>query len=128
MLIMRINKKFFSVNFSINLRNVLEVNEVAETVSIETTLRMFWYDERLSLKNGILPDQVEPGGREYITLHPSVTNQIWIPDIFVDQAVSLRKPWIHTPPTSLRVYRDGLIRYSTRLNIIILIILYPYYH
>ena len=56
------------VNFSINLRNVLEVNitysplhqlhflthsltsltqlevnEVAETVSVETTLRMFWY-------------------------------------------------------------------------------------
>ena len=45
------------VNFSINLRNVLEViltslphpsdsnlkvNEVAETVSVETTLRMFW--------------------------------------------------------------------------------------
>ena len=49
------------MNFSINLRNVLEVifthlqlhlphpsdsnlkvNEVAETVSVETTLRMFW--------------------------------------------------------------------------------------
>ena len=53
-------------------------------------------------------------GRDYITLHPSMTSQLWIPDIFVDQAVQLRKPLIHTPPTSLRVYRDGLIRYSTR--------------
>ena len=102
------------MNFSINLRNVLEVNEVAETVSIETTLRMFWYDERLSLHKGILPDPVTEGGREYITLHPSITSQLWIPDIFVDQAVKLRKPLIHTPPTSLRVYKDGLIRYSTR--------------
>ena len=80
-------------------------------MSIETTLRMFWYDERLSLQRGVLP---EHKGKEYITLHPSVASQLWIPDIFVDQAVNLRKPVIHTPPTSLRVYRDGLIRYSTR--------------
>ena len=43
------------VNFSINLRNVLEVNEVAETVSVETTVRMFWYDSRVELLNGSLP-------------------------------------------------------------------------
>ena len=93
---------------------MLEVNEVAETVSIETSLRMFWYDERLSLRNGALKEVYKKSQKEYITLHPSITSQLWIPDIFVDQAVSLRKPMIHTPPTSLRVYRDGMIRYSTR--------------
>ena len=39
------------VNFSINLRNVLEVNEVAETVSVETTLRMFWFITNKVSKN-----------------------------------------------------------------------------
>ena len=24
---------------------------------------------------------------DYVTLHPSITNQLWVPDIFVDQAV-----------------------------------------
>lgn len=104
------------VNFSINLRNVLEVNEVAETVSLETTLRMFWKDERLSLKLESLPRSFDLLNKSFITLHPSVTNLIWIPDIFIDQAVSLRRPRFHTPPASLRVYRDGMIRYSSRVN------------
>ena len=104
------------VNFSINLRNVLEVNEVAETVSLETTFRMFWKDERLSLKLGSLPESFDLLNKSFITLHPSVTNFIWMPDIFIDQAVNLRRPRFHTPPASLRVYRDGTLRYSSRVN------------
>ena len=45
-----------------------------------------------------------------MTLHPSVTDMIWMPDIFIDQAVTLRRPRFLTPAASLRVYRDGLIR------------------
>lgn len=106
------------VNFSINLRNVLEVNEVAETVSVETTLRMFWFDSRIELLNSSLAPATGRKGEEddYVTLHPSITKQLWVPDIFVDQAVKLRAPTLHTKPTSLRLYRDGRIRYSTRVN------------
>ena len=57
------------VNFSINLRNVLEVNEVAETVSVETTVRMFWYDSRVELLNGSLPP---PSGGACSTWSPQV--------------------------------------------------------
>ena len=32
------------VNFTINLRNILEVNEVAQLISMETSIRMFWID------------------------------------------------------------------------------------
>lgn len=103
------------VNFSINLRNVLEVNEVAETVSVETTLRMLWFDSRIELLNSSLPAATGRIGEDddYVTLHPSITKQLWIPDIFIDQAVKLRAPTLHTKPTSLRLYRDGRIRYST---------------
>ena len=98
------------VNFSINLRNVLEVNEVSETVSLETTLRMFWRDERLSLKMESLPERFESLDKDFVTLHPSVAEMIWVPDIFIDQAVNVRRPRYLTPAASLRVYRDGTIR------------------
>ena len=98
------------VNFSINLRNVLEVNEVSETVSLETTLRMFWRDERLSLKMEALPERFESLDKDFVTLHPSVAEMIWVPDIFIDQAVNVRRPRYLTPAASLRVYRDGTIR------------------
>ena len=29
---------------------------------------------------------------DYVTLHPSITKQLWVPDIFVDQAVREEKP------------------------------------
>ena len=38
------------VEFSINLRNVLGVNEKEQLISLETSLRMFWKDPRISLK------------------------------------------------------------------------------
>ena len=42
------------VNFTINLRNILEVNEVSQLISIETSIRMFWKDYRVQpeLENG----------------------------------------------------------------------------
>ena len=105
-----------TVNFSINLRNVLEVNEVGEKVSLETTLRMYWKDERIALNFESLPESFFLQNKSFISLHPDVANMIWIPDIFIDQAVSLRKPQFQVPAASLRVYRDGTIRYSTRVN------------
>ena len=41
---------FFQVNVSLNLRNILEVDEKAQFVSLETTLRMYWRDERIKWK------------------------------------------------------------------------------
>ena len=81
-----------SVNFSINLRNVLEVNEVAETVSLETTLRMYWKDERIALLMKNMPKGFDEHKKKFLTLHPNVANMIWVPDIFIDQAVNLRRP------------------------------------
>ena len=117
------------VKFSINLRNVLEVNEVAGTVSLETTFRMYWRDERIEIRNDSLPDSHKHPNKTFIPLHPDVAKMIWVPDIFIDQAVALRKPTLHTAPTSIRMYKDGLIRYSTRSEhfLIFRIITFPFF-
>ena len=41
----------------------------------------------------------------YLPLNPSMAKELWIPDVFIDQAVELREPALHVPPVSLRVYK-----------------------
>ena len=61
------------VNFSINLRNVLGVNEKEQLISLETSLRMFWKDPRVRLRSRALERAgAEEQQRDYITLNPRV--------------------------------------------------------
>ncbi|XP_023335147.1 glutamate-gated chloride channel isoform X2 [Eurytemora carolleeae] len=99
------------VLFSINLRNVLGVDEIGERVSLETTLRMYWKDRRLKIRDEFLPSI-----NNYLHLDNRFANHIWIPDIFIDQAISLRQPKLHLTPISLRIYKNSTLRYSTRVN------------
>ena len=38
------------VGFQVNLRNVLEVNEVSQICTLETTIRLYWTDRRIKLR------------------------------------------------------------------------------
>ena len=102
------------VDFQINLRNLLEVNEVSQILTLETTIRMFWLDERVSIKPEFLKNHTNE--TEYITLNPKSADYFWIPDIFVDQAKELRIPTYFVRPASIRVYNNSKIRYATRVN------------
>ena len=96
------------VNFTINLRNILEVNEVAQLISLETSIRMYWKDWRVQAD---LKD-----GENYITMNPSAAQHFWIPDIFIDRSKNVRIPTYYVKPASLRVYGDQTLRYSSRIN------------
>ncbi len=109
------------MQFSINLRNVLGVNEKEQLLSLECSVRMFWKDTRVSLslgsgskKRGL--GNVTSNANPYITLNPSVAHHFWVPDVFVDRAKDLRVPTYLTKPASLRVYSDSTLRYSSRVN------------
>ncbi|XP_023344150.1 glycine receptor subunit alpha-4 isoform X2 [Eurytemora carolleeae] len=102
------------ITASINLRNILDVDEKAQIVSLETTLRLYWKDPRISPKAEYLESFDSMGN--YTTLNPSLASKIWMPDIFIDQAKVLRAPSYFIQPASLRVYNDSLIRYSSRIN------------
>lgn len=100
------------IDFSINVRNVLGVNEKEQLISLETSLRMYWRDPRVILDKAALIDQTT----EYVTLNPKVAKHFWIPDIFLDRAKEIRIPTFFTRPASLRVYNNSLLRYSSRFN------------
>ena len=89
---------------SLNLRNIFEVNEKAQYISLETSFRMWWRDERIT--------GVPLGGEEFVRVNGKAIDNFWIPDVFIDQAKALRSPTFHVKPTSIRVYPDGVIRYS----------------
>lgn len=102
------------IEASINLRNILDVDEKAQLVSLETTLRLFWRDTRVRPVADYLESKDSRGN--YTTLNPIYAKQFWMPDIFIDQAKALRTPTYYTQPASLRVYKDSTIRYSSRIN------------
>ena len=80
----------------------MEVDEKAQFLSLETTLRMYWRDERI---NG------NPlGGEEFVNVNGKAIDLFWVPDIFIDQAKSLRAPSFNVRPATVRVYPSGLIR------------------
>jgi hypothetical protein len=56
------------VNFSVNLRNVLGVNEKDQLISLETSLRMFWRDTRVKVNEREMAEE-----KEYITLNPKAS-------------------------------------------------------
>ena len=66
------------VGFQVNLRNVLEVNEVSQICTLETTIRLYWKDHRVQIASHL-------SNLDYVTLNPQSAHLFWIPDIFVDQ-------------------------------------------
>ena len=93
---------FFQVNVSLNLRNIFEVNEKAQYITLETSLRMYWKDDRIT--------GVPMGGNDFVTVNGKEIAQFWIPDIFIDQAKALRTPNFYVNPSTIRVYPDSTIR------------------
>ena len=86
-----------------NLRNILEVNEKSQFVSLETSLRMLWTDDRVDVGD-------DDDGVGFVSLNGDAVDRFWIPDLFIDQAKSLRSPAFRVKPASLRIHKGGLMR------------------
>ena len=68
------------VGFQVNLRNVLEVNEVSQICTLETTIRLYWKDERVRIASPLT-------NLDYVSLNPQAAHLFWIPDVFIDQVI-----------------------------------------
>ncbi len=78
------------------------MNEITQIVTMEVSVRLYWMDPRVRLKN---ESHFGDGDDEYITLNPRLARYLWVPDLFIDQAKEMREPTFHVLPASLRVYR-----------------------
>ena len=93
-----------TVNISISLRNILEIDELRQVsferlnmhcqfieifqlITLETTMRLYWQDDRLNVSH-LLPDTNDTD--DYILLHPDTTQFIWFPDIYIGKFENLQ--------------------------------------
>ena len=103
------------VKASLNLRNIISVSEINQRISLETTLRLFWKDSRIGFEpDPVSTKRVDSSGKTYVLFPPGKADSIWMPDIFLDQAVNIRRPKIFSQAASIRIHNDSSIRYSSR--------------
>ena len=102
---------FFQVNVSLNVRNIFEVNEKAQYITLETSIRMIWIDKRVS------GNPKPNSGVDFVSINGDQIHKFWVPDIFIDQAVKTRNPKVHVMPATLRVFPNGVIRSVVHISL-----------
>ncbi|XP_046400904.1 glutamate-gated chloride channel alpha-like isoform X1 [Ischnura elegans] len=111
-----IDGKPVPIQFSVSLKNIPELNELKQMLSIEMNLRIYWQDIRL--KNGIEALFENEAGRNvhnYLSFTSEILPKIWVPDIYTDYAKQVTSQEILRRPMSIRLYPNGTIRYSARI-------------
>ena len=68
------NGKPLLVESSINFRNILEVLETQQLISLETSLRLYWKDTRVKPVHSFLMSNDSSG--QYISLNPEFASMI----------------------------------------------------
>lgn len=101
------------IQFSILLFGIFDINEIQGDISLEANLKVFWKDGRLANLTG------SSNSQEYIVLNPSLIDEIWTPDAFVDHMKSSSNPFLISKAASLRLYPDGRQTLSTFLKLIV---------
>ncbi|XP_046400747.1 glycine receptor subunit alpha-4-like isoform X2 [Ischnura elegans] len=102
------------VKFSVSIKNIPDINELKQMISVEMNLRIYWQDTRLAnAANSLF--QGSKTNHSYLSLNPVALSSIWVPDIYTDYAKSVSNQRILSPPISLRIYPNATIRYSARI-------------
>ena len=75
------------VHISISLRNILDIDELRQIITLETTMRLYWQDPRLNVTHLLPSDRTNL--EDYILLHPDAAKYIWFPDIYIGRNCTL---------------------------------------
>ena len=86
-----------------------------QAISLESTIRMRWFDKRITLTNNSELTYRTDEGR-YLLFNRDPVRELWFPDVFIQRAKEIRAPVYKIPPAYLRIYEHGLMLYSARVN------------
>ena len=109
-------KKALDLKALITVRNIVAINEARQEITIEASLKLFWKDKRINIRDDVSEFDGEDEHGKFIVMDSRFSDFIWIPDIFVDQSTMTRVSSFHIKPSSIRVYENSMIRYNKRLN------------
>lgn len=96
------------VVFSVKVRDIFAINEASMDITLEWYIRMYWTDHRLQP-----PLQSFRESSPWINIDPAHTSRMWIPTVYIDHAKEITMPSLLVLPRSLRITKQGLMRYST---------------
>ena len=102
-------KKPLDAKVLITVRNIVAINEARQEITLEASLKLFWKDKRIKIKDTVKEFDGEDGDKKYIVMDSRFADDLWIPDIFIDQSTMTRVSNFHTKPSSIRVYENSLI-------------------
>ena len=108
----------FQIWASVNLRNIIGLSQSDQMISIEVSINLFWYDTRIIVNKDLLHG-VDAHGSYLTITSMEDRDKLWTPDLFIDKVRKMRGPdkvKYSQAPISLRLYKDNLVRYSSRMN------------
>ena len=84
-------------------------------LSLEMTFRRFWKDTRIvpKIQHLIYSDPIGT----YANVNPDTVNDIWFPDIFVGEVISLRTPKYVREAASLRLSIASFLYLSSSISL-----------
>ncbi|XP_021948841.1 glutamate-gated chloride channel alpha isoform X2 [Folsomia candida] len=111
------------VDFSMLVFNVFDIKEILEEISLEVNYKLYWKDTRLSnwTKN------IDPGQKS-ATMSTALLHKVWHPDIFIDHIKRVTQPQLISPASSLKIYSDGSLRYTSRILLVLTCRMSFYYY
>ena len=96
---------------SLNLRNIINLSQSNQMISIEASLNLFWYDNRINVTADLLHGKDDHG--TYLTLNDDTARAFWTPDLYIDGVRNMRGPKkvkYFTAPISWRLYSSKLAK------------------
>ena len=88
---------------------------IFQAISLESTIRMRWFDKRITLTNTSDLAYKTSEGR-YLLFNRDPVRELWFPDVYIPRAKDVRVPAYKILPSYLRIYDTGLMMYSARVN------------
>ena len=70
----------------ITVRNIVAINEARQEITIEASLKLFWKDKRINIRDDVSEYDGKDEHGKFIVMDSRFADYIWIPDIFIDQA------------------------------------------
>uniref|UniRef100_A0A8D9BU56 Glycine receptor subunit alpha-4 n=1 Tax=Cacopsylla melanoneura TaxID=428564 RepID=A0A8D9BU56_9HEMI len=103
--------KEMEVLISLFINRVSAVDESKEEISLDVFLQLYWTDERITIDNTSLTDQVE--------LTWARDHSFWTPDLYIRQLREMRILSLFQDMASVRLYKNSTLRVSTGATVII---------
>ena len=110
----------FIYHFEFVTSDIQEVNDLKQTVQLEMYFIVYWLDQRININKTwyeMFEREKTEGG--FLAISLNHLEYFWTPDVEVYGVNKFESQNILKPMASLKINKEGMFRYSTRVNIII---------